>query len=136
MFRWGNSKNRSRAGFSLSEVMVATVFLSLAAFAILSINVYTLQATRGNRNREMANRLAASQLSVAEAVLRINFHASPTSINTDRLGSEQYQGFEFLVEDLGYENAQKDLRSVRCRVFWNESGAARAYQLETTLYGG
>lgn len=129
MFRWVSSKRR---GFNLCEVMVAMTFLSVAAFAILSVNVYTLHAAQGNRNREIANRLAATELGLAEAVLRINFQASPASITTDRISSSQYPGFDFVVEDLGFEDAEHNLRGVRCRVFWNESGVVRSYQLATS----
>ena len=110
------------------------VFLTIAAFAILAVNIYTTHAAQLNRNREIANRLAASELSLAESILRVNFHLPASRINTVRLSSNQYPGFDFVVEDLGFEDADQHLRGIRCRVFWNEAGIARTYQLATTLY--
>ena len=114
--------------------MVAMIFLTIAAFAILSVNVYTTHATQLNRNREIANRLAATELSLAESILRINFHIPAANINTSRMSSNQYPGFDFVVEDLGFEDADQHLRAIRCRVFWKEDRISRTYQLSTTLY--
>lgn len=132
LFRLAISK--LRRGFNLAEVMVAMVFLTIAAFAILAVNIYTTHAAQMNRNREIANRLATTELSLAESILRINFHLPASSINTVRLTSSQYPGFDFVVEDLGFEDPEQNLRAIRCRVFWNEAGIDRTYELATTLY--
>lgn len=110
------------------------VFLTLAIFAVLSVNAYSLKASLGNRNRQTANMLASSHLSMAESILKVNFHIPPDKINTGRLSSKQYPGFDFIVEDLGYEDPGKNLRAVRVRVFWHEDGVERTYALSTTRY--
>lgn len=114
--------------------MVAMVFLTLAIFAVLSVNTYTVRASQGNRNRQTANLLASAQLATAESLLKINFHIPASDINTPRLSSTQYPGFDFVVEDLGYEDAAQNLRAIRSRVFWTEDGVQRSYELSTTLY--
>lgn len=114
--------------------MVAMVFLTIATFAVMSVNVYTTRASQGNRNRQIANTLAATELSMAESILRVNFHIPPANINTPRLTSTKYPDFDFVVEDLGYEDAAKNLRGIRSRVFWHENGVQRSYELSTTVY--
>ena len=124
----------SRRGFNLAEVMVAMVFLTLAIFAVMSVNVYTTRASQGNRNRQIANVLAATELSLAESVLRVNFHIPKENINTKRMTSLKYPTFDFVVEDLGYEDPGQNLRGIRSRVFWMEDGVQRSYELSTTIY--
>lgn len=124
----------SKRGFNLAEVMVAMVFLTLAIFAVMSVNVYTTRASQGNRNRQIANVLAATELSLAESVLRVNFHIPADNINTKRMTSTKYPTFDFVVEDLGYEDPGKNLRGIRSRVFWMEDGVQRSYELSTTIY--
>ena len=131
MFLPANSKRR---GFNLAETMVAMVFLTIAIFGVMSVNQYTLRASQGNRNRQIANMLASTELTIAEAVLKVDFHTPAVAINTVRLRSTQYPSFDFLVEDLGYEDPGQNLRGIRTRVFWNENGVSRTYELATTFY--
>lgn len=124
----------SRRGFNLTEVMVAVFFVSMALLSVVSVNAYTLRATEGNQNRQIANGLASGQLAMAESVLKINFHAPPSDINTPRLTSNQFPTFDYVVEDLGYEDPGQNLRGIRVRVFWEEDGVPRTYALATTFY--
>jgi hypothetical protein len=114
--------------------MIAMLVLVVAIFAIISVNTYTLRAAQGNRSRQVANMIAATELSLAESVLKVNFHAPASAINTVRMTSTRYPEFDFVVEDLGYEDPGKKLRGVRCRVFWGENGVDRSYSLATTFY--
>lgn len=115
-------------------MLISLAVLAIAIFGVCSVNTYTNRAAQGNRNRQIANTIASSQLSMAESVLKINFHSDPDGINTPRLTSTQYPTFDFVVEDLGYEDPARNLRAIRSRVFWHENGAARSYELTTTLY--
>ena len=117
--------------------MVSMVFLTMAIFAVLSVNSYTLRASQGNRNREIANRIACTQLSVVESILKINFHTPTGSITTPLLVSNQFPEFQYKVEDLGYEDnyvGGMNLRRVQCRVFWYAEGVQQGYALWTVLY--
>jgi len=134
MFPLANFRPNARKGFNLAEVMVAMVFLTIAIFAVMSVNVYTTRASQGNRNRQIANILASTELSMAESVLRVNFHIPPPNINTPRMTSTKYPEFDFVVEDLGYEDPGQNLRGIRSRVFWQEDGVQRSYELSTTVY--
>lgn len=110
------------------------VFLTIAIFAVISVNTYTLRASQGNRNRQTANLLASTELSLVESVLKVDFHAPASSIETPLLDSTQFPTFQFVVEDLGYEDPTQNLRGVQTRVFWYEDGVQRSYELATTFY--
>ena len=114
--------------------MVAMMVLLIGIFAIVSVNAYTLRATTGNRNRHIANMIASTELALTESVLKVNFHTPAENINTPRLKSTQFPDFDFVVEDLGYEDPTNMLRAVRSRVFWSEDGVEKTYVLETTFY--
>jgi len=114
--------------------MVAMVFMTLSIFAVISVNAYTLKATRGNRNRQIANQLASSQLALAESVLKIDFHTPKDNIQTYVLKSDEYPTFTFQVDDLGYEDTTQTLRGVQTTVYWYENGEKKSYELSTTYY--
>lgn len=126
--------SKHQAGFNLTELMVAMVVLTISIFAVISVNAYTLRSTTGNRNRQVANMIATTMLGTAESLLKLNFHAPPSDINTPRMTSTEFPDFDFIIEDMGYEDAEYNLRAVRVRVFWQEDGYERSYQLETTFY--
>lgn len=111
------------------------VFITIAIFAVISVNAYTMRATHGNKSRQVANIIAATQLSLVESVLKVDFHAPTTSIATPLMNSTQFPTYQFVVEDLGYEDAGTQmLRGVRTRVFWTEGGMPKSYELATTFY--
>lgn len=111
------------------------VFITIAVFAIVSVNAYTMRASHGNRSRQIANIIACTQLSMVEAVLKVDFHAPTTSVATPLLDSTQFPTYQFIVEDLGYEDPSTEmLRGVRTRVFWTEGGVPKTYELATTFY--
>lgn len=123
-----------RRGFNLTETLVAMMVLAIAIFGVVSVNAYTLRATKANKNRQIANMIACTQMALVESVLKINFHTPEGNINTPRLRSNQFPDFTFVVEDLGYEDPTQTLRGARTRVFWDEEGVDRTYVLETTFY--
>lgn len=127
MFRSLKSKS---FGFNLAEVLVAILFLTLALFALISVNVYSLRATQSNRGRQLANLIATTELGEVEARLKVDFHravAAPVH------PSSQFAGYRLEVRDLGYENAARSLRRVQVLVYWEEKGA-RSYDLAATFY--
>jgi hypothetical protein len=121
-------------GVSLGETLIAMVILTISVFAALSVNTYCLRAAKGNRHRQIANMLATTQMSLVESVLKINFHAPDSDIQTPKIQSTRYPEFQFIVDDVKYEDPGEDLRHVRVRVFWEEKGADREYALSTTFY--
>lgn len=124
----------SRRGISLGETLVAMVVLTISIFAALSVNTYCLKAAQSNRNRQIANMLATTELALVESVLKVNFHAPDSDLMTPKIRSNQYPEFEFLVDDVKYEDPARNLRHVRVRVFWLEKGVDRQYALATTFY--
>jgi hypothetical protein len=130
-----NWQIRGERGISLGETLVAMAILVIAVFAALSVNTYCLRAAQGNRNRQIANMLASTEMALVESVLKVNFHAPDSDILTPKIRSSQYPNFTFLVDDVYYEDPGfENLRHVRVRVFWEEKGVDRQYALSTTFY--
>lgn len=121
-------------GVSLAETLIAMVVLSIAVFAVLSVNSYCLRAASTNKNYQIANLLATTELGLAESVLKINFFAPDADIATPKIASNQFPGFSFIVDDVKFEDPARNLRHVRVRVFWLERGVERQYALSTTFY--
>lgn len=122
------------SGISLGETLIAMVILTIAVFAALSVNTYCLKAAQGNRNRQIANMLATTEMNLVEAVLKVNFHAPDSDVATPKIQSTRYPEFSFIVDDVKYEDPAENLRHVRVRVFWEEKGEEREYALATTFY--
>jgi hypothetical protein len=121
--------------YSLAEVLVAMFFLTIAIFAVISVNTYAAKASRANHNREVANQLAVSQMSLVASILKVDFHCPPESIQTPLIQSTMYPNFKFVVDDFDYEDPNtRSLRPIRVRVFWDEEGSPRNYALSTTFY--
>jgi hypothetical protein len=139
MSHLGSSKKhqhrRSARAYSLAEVLVAMFFLIISIFAVISVNTYAAKASRANHNREVANQLAVSQMSVVGSILKVDFHCPPANIETPLIQSTMYPNFRFVVEDFDYEDPNtRSLRPIRVRVFWDEEGSPRNYELTTTFY--
>lgn len=127
---------RRVGAFSLVEVMGAAVILTLALFAVISVNAYILKSTVASEKRQIANTIACNQLAVVESILKVNFNAPSSDIATPVLQSSQFPGFSFRINDVGYEDpATETLRVVSVQVQWEEKGETREYELETTFYG-
>ncbi len=116
--------------------MGAVVILTLALFAVISVNSYILKATVGSEKQQIANTIACNQLAVVDSILKINFHAPTEDIGTPVLQSSQFPGFSYRINDLLFEDPGQDtLRAVSVQVFWEEKGVQRDYELATTFYG-
>lgn len=125
---------RDSQGFSLVEVMAALFVLSVAVFAVLSVNAYTLRLNTSQQQLQTANSIASSQLAVVESVLKSDFHASTEAISTPLLQSRDFPEFSFAIIDEGYEDPGQNLRAVTVVVYWDGKGGERDYELSTTFY--
>ena len=65
-------------------------FMVLAIFAVISVNAYTLRASEGNRDRQIANYIACSQLGIVEALLKQDFYVPTGQIQTNLMTSTQF----------------------------------------------
>ena len=115
--------------------MGAVVILTLALFAVISVNSYILKATVGSEKQQIANTIACNQMAVVDSILKVNFHAPTEDVGTPLLQSSQFPDFSFQINDLGYEDPQQTLRAISVQVFWQEKGVQRDYELATTFYG-
>lgn len=121
-------------GFNLAETMAAMVVLTLALFAVIAVNTYTLRSTDANENQLVANTIAGSQLSLVESILKTDFRVPTESVSTEVFQSAQNPDFYFQITDLGFEDPDRLLRRVSVRVYWKEKGVTRDYELATTFY--
>lgn len=116
--------------------MAAIFVLVIAIFGVLSVNTFSLRQALQNQNYQIANEIASTQLGLVESLLRRNFHANSSVIET----SQDYEvidrpGFSFAIKDLGYEDSPaNNLRAVVVVVTWKEKEVEKSYELETTFY--
>lgn len=136
MFPWVNSKARSLSlGFSLAELMAAMVILTVALFAVISVNASTLRQTRYNERLQTANTIATMQMAIAESVLRMNFQCTSGLIDTPVMASKEFDTFFYQIKDQGFvPGSNQKLRSISVGVLWKEGGIDRRFQLDTTFY--
>ena len=114
--------------------MAAVFVLSVALFAVLSVNAYTLRLNSHHQELQTANSIASSQLSIVESVLKTDFHAAPEAVNTPLLQSRDFPEFSFAIQDNGYEDPTQNLRAVTVYVVWDGQGETKEYELSTTFY--
>lgn len=98
-----SSKSGNR-GFSLAELMAAMVILSLGIFALLSVNAMTLRQASYNENAQTAHTIATGQLALVEGILKINFRAATTDLQTTPMQSVTFPDFFYIVRDGGFDN--------------------------------
>ncbi|MGE0495486.1 MAG: prepilin-type N-terminal cleavage/methylation domain-containing protein [Vulcanimicrobiota bacterium] len=64
-----------KRAFTLAEVMVALVLISLGLFSLMSISIYSLRAGQFNREHHTMVRLAGNQMAWLRSQLRLDFRA-------------------------------------------------------------
>jgi hypothetical protein len=115
--------------------MAAVVVLTLALFAVMSVNAMTLRQTRYNESLQTANTIATSQLAIAESVLKVNFRADTNDIGTGWMQSVTFPDFKYRIVDGGFvAGSNQRLRSLTVVVAWMENGTNRDFQLSTIFY--
>lgn len=124
------ARRRARlAGFTLAEVMVALVLLSIAALGLVSVQIYALGAMEGNRQRQTASVIAASEMARLESL-----HAGGRTLEArPRAPVEGQDGFEMEVRE-AQETGQPGLQRIEVEVFWSDDKTAHSYLLWTWLY--
>lgn len=115
--------------------MAAVVVLTLALFAVMSVNAMTLRQTRYNESMQTANTIATSQLAIVESILKVNFRADPDDIGTGWMQSVTFPDFLYRIVDGGFvAGSNQQLRSVTVVVAWKENDTDRNFQLGTIFY--
>ncbi|MGE0492342.1 MAG: prepilin-type N-terminal cleavage/methylation domain-containing protein [Vulcanimicrobiota bacterium] len=108
-----NRPHRVKRGFTLSEVMVAIMLISIALLALVSMQAHTLRSEGMTQQRHQASVIAGSYLAQAEASLESDF---------DRDVSKPRQTADdpdFEVE-VNQQPLEPDLQAVTVRVLWRE----------------
>lgn len=121
-------------GFTLAECMASLLILTLALFAVMSVNAMTLRQTAYNEDAQTANTIACSQMAIAESILKVNFRANSGDINTGTMQSVTFPKFTYQIVDGGFLDSQKKLRAIAVAVYWTDKGTNRNFQLDTVFY--
>ncbi len=115
--------------------MAAMVILSLGIFALMSVNAMTLRQASYNENAQTAHTIATGQLALVEGILKINFRAAKSDLETDLMRSVTFPDFLYIIKDGGFvEGSGQSLRTIHVGVYWTEKGVERKHELETTFY--
>ena len=111
-------------GFSLAEVVVAFLVVTLAVLALVSVQIYVLRAQAKTTERSTASTLAASRLNSIESVLLQDFYAP---VAASRAPLPEPPGFELAVTD----EVLDQLREVHVAVYWTDANGPQEQALWT-----
>ena len=117
-------------GFTLVEVMVSLVFLTIAIFGLVSANIYAARAHQVSKERQAANVLAVSQLESCERLLRHDFNESVELVRHSFPSNPDFER-EVLVSSVG---TRTDLKRVDVNIYWNDKNGAQNENLWTYFY--
>lgn len=112
-------------GFTLAEVMVGLLIVSLAVLAMVSVQAYAFRAQTKGTGRNRASLLAASRLGAIEAALKEDFAASVDSART-----VVEPGYELAV---GSSSVLVSLKEVLVSVYWVDDQGPHEYDLRTRV---
>lgn len=122
---------RSARGFTLVEVMIALVVLSIAVLGLVAAQIWALRSSEANRQRHTASEIASAQMASIESRLRADF--TGTDVTQARTPVPDQAGFDYQVTPAP-EGSR--LRNVEVRVFYQDRTGEHAYVLWTTFYNG
>jgi len=120
-----------RRGFTVAEVMVGVVFLSIALLALLGTQIHAVRSTEGNRQRLEASELAATVMSGIESRLREDPAQSVTAPKTLVRGDD---GPWYEVSEQWEDEATRKLRRVDVIVHYRDDNVEHDYRLWTLFY--
>jgi len=108
--------------------MVAMVFLSIALLGLVSVQIYSLRATGGNRQRHVASIIASSVMNEKEEALRKNF-SDP--VGQARMEVPGQEGYHYEVTE---ELCAPSLKKVTVTVSWKERERTVEYSVWTYIF--
>jgi prepilin-type N-terminal cleavage/methylation domain-containing protein len=117
-------------GFTLTEVMVALAFLTIAIFGLVSSKIYAARAQQVTKERQAANVLAISELEAKERILRHDF---TTKVALPRGPVPGNPDFEKEVLESNAEG-RADLRRVEVILYWEDKNGPQRHSLWTYFY--
>ncbi len=98
-----------RAGFSLAEIMVALVLVSLGLLSLVSVVLYSLKAGQFNREHHTMVLLAGNQMAQLQSRLRVDFDADVATRSTQVFPEEPDYSYEVAVNDESPDRKRVDL---------------------------
>ncbi|MDQ7825191.1 MAG: prepilin-type N-terminal cleavage/methylation domain-containing protein [Candidatus Eremiobacteraeota bacterium] len=123
------TRRRQRA-FTLAEIMVSLLFLSIALLGLVSSQIYSLRASGGNRGRHYASLLAGRIMNEKKEVAKTDFSKALQQDTTPVAGEEGYS--YRVIEEL----KSSDFKKITVTVYWREDSLVCEYSLWTYFYKG
>ncbi|MBI2913109.1 MAG: prepilin-type N-terminal cleavage/methylation domain-containing protein [Chloroflexi bacterium] len=118
----------SRGGFTLAEIMVALLVVSIGLFALVALQIHSLRAQQGTTQRHTASLLAASLADEAVEQLEIDFGAA---VDKSRQAAT-VAGYEFEIR-AAPDPASALLKQLEVVVYWTDRQGAQQYRLATKV---
>ncbi|HBG81741.1 TPA: hypothetical protein DDW69_02755 [candidate division CPR2 bacterium] len=121
-------------GFTIIELLVAVVMVSLIAVSIVPLYINSIKATRSSANKAKATNIAAAKI---EELRNREFTAL---VNNETFSVIELGGNgTIMVEDQNWDGvggittAEQELKKITVRVSWSESGRALEISLPTYI---
>jgi len=108
--------------------MVAMVFLSIALLGLVSVQIYSLRATGGNKQRHSASIIASSLMNEKEEALRKDF---ATSVAQARITVPDQDLYQYEVVE---ETSAPSLKKITVTVSWKEGDKTLDYSVWTYVF--
>ncbi len=123
---------RNNKGFSLIEMIVASIILSLAVVSICAVSTKSMTSVRSNRDYEAAWDLLDRQLTI------IDYTGIEEFINegqmTGQFGDEDNEGLHYWSAKCE-EGEYNYLYNLELTIMWGAENAMRSISVSTTLNG-
>lgn len=126
-----------RKAFTLAEVMVAVVLISIASLALIGVQIFALRAGETNRQQHTASVLANSLLAKRERECRNSQDAFDFLTHQAKTAVEDQAGYLYTMDET---RLGTNLKEIRVTVFYKQRHEDRdieqSYPLKTVvLYG-
>ena len=122
--------NFKKHGVTLTEVMVALSFITIAIFGLLSVNLYAAKGQSASKERQMATVLAVSEMEDAERELR---HEFTTNIDKLKTPSTFRPDFE-ISRTATLVGGRPDLKRIDINIYWEDKNGPQTHNLWTYFY--
>lgn len=96
-------------GFTLAEIMVALVLVSLGMLSLLSVIIYSLKAGQFSREHHTMVLLAGNQMAQVQSQLRVDFDASVATSSSRTFAHEPDYSYQVLVNNESPDRKRVDV---------------------------
>lgn len=119
-----------RRGFTIGEVLVAIAVLAIAVLGLVSVQIYALRATEGNRQRLEASEIAGSVM----AGLESRFSRGFPTVASSRAPVVDHPDFDCEVSESIEDPGTKRMKRVTVKVYYKDRAGEHDYTLWTFFH--